>query len=87
MDRSQHKARKRRIRALIMEHFGGYQELGDEIGVSPQAISEVVNDRTTGAMQRYAVAAALGSTVAELWTPEGEEDTEEQVPASAPAAR
>lgn len=61
-----------RLRGLIRERFGTYEKLGQEIGVSAQAIAEIVAGRSKGATGRYAVAKALGVTVDELW-PEQEE--------------
>lgn len=56
-----------RIKALIKERGHTYQSLGDEIGISPQAVSEIVNGRTRGATARYALAKALGREVEDLW--------------------
>lgn len=56
-----------RIKALIKERGHTYQSLGNEIGISPQAVSEIVNGRTTGATARYALAKALGREVEDLW--------------------
>ncbi len=58
---------KEQLRDLITQQYGGYEGLANEIGVSPQAISEVVNGRTVGASSRYSVAKALGLTVADIW--------------------
>lgn len=59
-----------RLRGLIRERFGTYEKLGQEIGISAQGVSEIVAGRSKGATGRYAVAAALGVTVAELWPEE-----------------
>lgn len=56
-----------RIKQIIKQQGHTYQSLGDEIGISPQAISEIVNGRTKGATARYALSAALGLDVDELW--------------------
>ncbi len=56
-----------RIKKIIKNQGHTYQSLGDEIGISPQAISEIVNGRTKGATARYALAAALDRSVEELW--------------------
>lgn len=56
-----------RIKQIIRKQGHTYQSLGDEIGISPQAISEIVNGRTKGATARYALSAALGFEVDDLW--------------------
>ena len=55
------------IKDLIKEQGYTYESLGDEIGISPQAVSEIVNGRTKGATARYALAKALDHEVEELW--------------------
>lgn len=55
------------IKQIIKKQGHTYQSLGDEIGISPQAISEIVNGRTKGATARYALAAALDRNVGDLW--------------------
>jgi PAS domain S-box-containing protein len=55
------------IKRIIRESGHTYQSLAEEIGVSPQAISEIVSGRTRGNTARYAVAVALGVTVEDLW--------------------
>lgn len=62
-----------RLRGLIRERFRTYEKLGEEIGISAQGVAEIVAGRSKGATGRYAVAAALGVTVAELWPEEAEE--------------
>lgn len=59
-----------RIKRIIKREGFTYESLGNEIGISPQAISEIVNGRTKGATARYSVAKALGREVEDLW-PEG----------------
>lgn len=59
------------IKQIIKKQGHTYQSLGDEIGISPQAISEIVNGRTKGATARYALAAALGRDVGDLWPNSG----------------
>ncbi len=56
-----------RIKRIIKEHGYTYETLGNEIGISPQAVSEIVNGRTKGATARYALAKALGHEVHDLW--------------------
>lgn len=88
MDRTERdEAAKRRLRTVIVERFGGYEGLADEIGISHQAVSDVVNGHTVGATARYAVAAALGCRVSDFWPAEeaGEQDPAPAT-ASAPAA-
>lgn len=55
------------IKALLKERGLTYERLGEEIGVSAQAISEVVNGRTTSSTARYAFAKALGLEVDDIW--------------------
>lgn len=62
--------RNGRLRGLIRERFGTYEKLGEEIGISAQGVAEIVAGRSKGATGRYAVASALGVTVAELWPEE-----------------
>lgn len=59
------------IKELIRARGHTYESLGREIGISAQAVSEIVNGRTTGSTARYALAAALGVKVASLWPDEG----------------
>ena len=54
----------------IVEAVGGYPALGRKIGVSPQAIYAIITERARGATGRYAVAAALGVSVDDLWPTE-----------------
>lgn len=49
------------LRYLIDRKYGTYQALADEIGVTKQAISNVVNAGGGSATMRYAIAAALGT--------------------------
>lgn len=58
---------KSRIRRELDEKGHTYRSIGQEIGISPQAVSEIVNGRTEGATARYALAAALGLVVGEIW--------------------
>jgi PAS domain S-box-containing protein len=58
---------RERIKRIVRESGHTYQSLAEEIGVSPQAISEIVSGRTRGNTARYAVAVALGVTVEDLW--------------------
>ncbi len=59
-----------KLKGMIKEKYGSYEKLGDEIGVSLQAISEIVSGRSRGATGRYAVAKALGLEVEEIWPSE-----------------
>lgn len=63
--------RSERIKRIIKEQGYTYESLGNEIGISPQAVSEIVNGRTKGATARYSLAKALGYEVEDLW-PEAE---------------
>lgn len=58
---------KESIKALIRERGFTYETLGAEIGVTAQAVSEVVAGRTTSATARYSVAKALGVEVTDIW--------------------
>lgn len=58
---------RKELKALIREKGYTYQTLADEIGVTLQAIAEIVAGRTTGAMQRYALAKALDLEVEDIW--------------------
>ena len=60
-----------RIKRIIKEQGYTYESLGNEIGISPQAVSEIVNGRTKGATARYSLAKALGREVEDFW-PEAE---------------
>lgn len=55
------------LKALIRERGFTYQTLADEIGITFQAVGEIVAGRTTSATARYALARALGSRVEDLW--------------------
>lgn len=61
------------LKRLIRGRGFTYQQLADEIGVSVQAIAEIVAGRTTGSAQRYSVAKALGLDVADIWPEHGKE--------------
>lgn len=52
---------------IIQERGLTYRDIADEIGISPQAVYAIVNNRATGKTGRYAVAKALGLEVADLW--------------------
>ena len=56
-----------RIKRIIKDQGYTYESLGNEIGISPQAVSEIVNGRTKGATARYSLAKALGHEVEDLW--------------------
>lgn len=58
---------KQRIRDLLAENGWTYRHLAAEIGISQQAVSEVINGRTTGATARYSVARALGAYPEDIW--------------------
>lgn len=55
------------LKDLIRKRFGSYEALGQEIGISAQAVAAIVNGQTRGASARYAVASALGVKVSDLW--------------------
>lgn len=59
--------RNEELKSLIGDRGLTYHELAEEIGVSTQAIAEVVAGRTKGAAIRYAIAKALGVEVADIW--------------------
>lgn len=58
---------KYRIRAVLEAQGHTYRSVGEKIGISPQAVSEIVNGRTEGATARYALATALGREVDDFW--------------------
>lgn len=60
---------KRNLRGLIAD-YGTYEELGKEIGVTRQAISNVVNGRSQSVPLKYSIAAALGRSVDDIEWPE-----------------
>lgn len=57
------------IKELIRQSGHTYKSLGSEIGITAQAVSEIVNGRTKGGTARYALARALGVQVSDLWPP------------------
>jgi len=69
-----------RVRDAIRRSGKTNAELAVELGVTRQAITEIVKGRTRGAMARYALASALGLTVADLWP--AESSTNERAPAA-----
>ena len=80
MDRTEQEEKaKRKLRAAILEQYGGYEGLAAEIGISHQAVSDVVNGHTTGATARYAVAAALNCRPADFWPAEAQPAEDEPV--------
>ncbi|MBI4538840.1 MAG: helix-turn-helix transcriptional regulator [Gemmatimonadetes bacterium] len=58
------------IKAIIRKKGQTYVSLAVEIGITPQAVSEIVNGRTKGKTARYALAKALGLEVRDLWPAE-----------------
>lgn len=64
------KTPKQRIRALMDEQRHSYSTIAAEIGITPQAVSHVVNGKTTSSTARFAVATVLGVDVEELWPEE-----------------
>jgi hypothetical protein len=58
------------LKRIIRTAGHTYETLGQEIGITAQGIAEIVAGRTRSATSRYAVAAALGKTVDELWPEE-----------------
>lgn len=62
------------LKALIREKGFTYETLGKEIGISMQGVEAIVAGRSQGATARYALAAALGVEVEDIWPaePEGE---------------
>ena len=67
------------LKELIRKRGYTYDTLGREIGISAQAVNEIVAGRTRGATARYAIAAALDVRVEDIWP-------EERDGAAAPAA-
>jgi lambda repressor-like predicted transcriptional regulator len=66
------------IKSLIRKRGHTYKSLGEEIGITPQAVGDVVAGKTRGATARYAVAAALHVRVEDIWP--------DEAPAGSPAA-
>lgn len=62
--------RRKPIKELVERDGRTYAELGAEIGMTPQGISNIVNGATQGPTPRYALARALGRTPAEVIWPE-----------------
>lgn len=58
---------KKKIRGVMKAQGWTYESLGREIGITAQAVCEIVNGRTRGGTSRYAVAAALGSHPRDFW--------------------
>jgi len=58
---------KTRIQSELDQQGHTYRTIGDRIGITPQAVSEIVNGRTQGATARYALTAALGLKVGDVW--------------------
>lgn len=56
-----------RIKELLRERDLTYVDVAAEIGVTPQAVYEIVHGKTTSATARYAFAKALGLTVGDIW--------------------
>lgn len=55
------------VKEMIRSRGLTYDDLAEVIGITAQAVSEIVDGRTTGATARYALARALGTQVDELW--------------------
>lgn len=64
-----------RRKAIIRQAGHSYRSLAREIGITPQGIYAIVHGKAEGATGRYALAAALGCEVKDLW-PDEEEDPE-----------
>lgn len=85
MDRTEEQElRRRALRAAIIEQYGDYQRVGAEIGISHQAVSDVVNGHTVGATARYSLAKAVGRHPRDFWPEDW--DTQEAQPAATVAA-
>lgn len=63
---------KQRIRELMEEQRHSYRTIAEEIGITQQAVSHVVNGKTTSSTARFAVATVLGVEVSDIW-PEDEQ--------------
>ena len=62
--------RRKPIKDLIRDSGRTYSQLGDEIGMTPQGVSNIVNGATQGPTPRYALAKALGREPSEVIWPE-----------------
>ena len=58
---------RKALKELIRAKGKTQQQLADEIGVTIQAIAEVVAGRSKGAAIRYSIAKALGLEVEDIW--------------------
>lgn len=58
---------RKSIELIVRESGHTYETLSEEIGVTPQAICEIVKGRTRGATARYALARALNRRPDDLW--------------------
>lgn len=60
-------AEQRIIKALLRRRGMTYKKVARRMGVTPQAVSSIVNGHTTGATARGALAGALDAEPGELW--------------------
>lgn len=56
-----------KIKAILKERRLRYSDIAGEIGVTEQAVSDIVLGKTRKATARYAFAKALGLGVDDLW--------------------
>ena len=66
--------RRKPIKDLVRDSGRTYADLGAEIGMTPQGVSNIVNGATQGPTPRYALAKALGRTPSEIVWPEPDSD-------------
>lgn len=56
-----------RIKKILEDKGLSQVEVAAEIGVTPQAVNEIISGRTVSRTARYAFAKAIGMSVDELW--------------------
>lgn len=81
------RAQVERIKEIIGRKGHTYVSLAEEIGITPQAVSEIVNGRTKGSTARYALAKALGLEVRDLWPEKARARKKAARPKAAPRDR
>ena len=58
------------IRDLVREKGLTQTGIAEEIGITPQAVAEIIAGRTTSSTARYAFAKAIQESVSMLWPEE-----------------
>ncbi len=68
--RSRTKEERIRQNAKLVREECGFTPLSVRIGVTRQAVHQIINEETTGATARFAIASALGVSVRDMWPDE-----------------